>query len=159
MKLASLLTTALIAAAASAAPALAEDHTVKMLTRGPDGERMVFSPAYLEIAPGDTVTFEATDPTHNAQTIRGMLPEGAESFRGNMNQDVTVTFDEDGVYGVKCLPHYGMGMVALIKVGEGEAPNLEEAKAVRQPGQARGRFAELFEKAEADATQAGDPLP
>ena len=31
---------------------------------------------------------------------------------------LTVTFTVPGVYGVKCKPHYGMGMVALVVVGE-----------------------------------------
>jgi len=145
-----LLLSAAFATLAFAPAALAEDHEIQMLTTGSDGGRMVFEPAYLEVAPGDTVTFVATDPTHNAQTARGMLPEGAEGFRGAMNQDVSFTPDVEGVYGVVCQPHYGMGMVAVIKVGDGPAPNLEEARAARHPGRARDRFAELLDQAEAD---------
>lgn len=141
------LAAAASAIALSAGPALAEDHEVRMLTRGSDGTPMVFEPAYLEVAPGDTVTFVATDPTHNAQTLPGMLPEGAEGFTGRMNQDVTVTLTEEGVYGVKCLPHYAMGMVAVIKVGEGEPANLAEASAVRHPGRARQAFGQLLSEA------------
>ncbi|HEY8128674.1 MAG TPA: plastocyanin/azurin family copper-binding protein, partial [Hyphomicrobium sp.] len=33
-------------------------------------------------------------------------------------EDVAVTFEKPGIYGVKCLPHYGMGMVALVQVGK-----------------------------------------
>ena len=28
------------------------------------------------------------------------------------DEDVVLTVEKDGVYGVKCLPHYGMGMMA-----------------------------------------------
>ena len=45
---------------------------------------------------------------------------------------------------MKCLPHYGMGMVAMVVVG---APtNLEEARAVLQIGKAKQVMAGLFDK-------------
>lgn len=141
------LATGLAAIGLAAAPASAEEHQIRMLTRGSDGAPMVFEPAYLEVAPGDTVTFLATDPTHNAQSIPGMLPGGADGFAGRVNQDISVTLTQEGVYGVKCLPHYGMGMVAVIKVGEGEPANLAEASAVRHPGRAWTAFAELLAQA------------
>lgn len=130
--------------------ALAEDHEIQMRNVGSDGQSMVFEPAYLEIAPGDTVTFVNAQGAHNAQSIDTMLPEGAESFVGGMNQDVSFTPTEAGLYGIKCLPHYGAGMVALIKVGDGEAPNFDAASGVRHPGRARTRFEALLEQADAD---------
>ena len=99
-------------------------------------------PALVKIEPGDTVKFVATNKGHNAETINGMLPDGAAAFTGKVNQDIAVTFDKPGIYGVKCLPHYGMGMVALIVVGE--PPNLDAARAVTHPGKARPVFAALF---------------
>ena len=72
-------------------------------------------------------------------------PEGAEAFKSKFNEELTVTLDKEGVYGVKCTPHYGMGMVALIEVGQ--PVNLEEAKAVKQTGKAKAVFAELFGQA------------
>lgn len=125
-----------------AAPLHAAEFEVQMLNSGEAG-RMVFEPSFLEIAPGDTVIFKATDKGHNAETINGMIPEGAEPFKGAMGKDVTVTFDVEGAYGIKCLPHYAMGMVALIVVGENPA-NLEEAKAVNQPPMAQQRFDAAF---------------
>jgi len=47
---------------------------------------------------------------------------------------------------VKCKPHYMLGMVALIEVGE--PVNLEAAKAVKQKGKAKAAFAKLFEDVE-----------
>ena len=64
-----------------------------------------------------------------------MIPEGAETFKGKPSQDVTVTLDEEGVYGIRCTPHYGIGMVALIVVGE--PTNLAEAERVKNPGKAK----------------------
>ncbi|MCR9129742.1 MAG: pseudoazurin [Alphaproteobacteria bacterium] len=145
-----LLLSAALGAFALTPAALAEDHEIQMLNVGSDGQPMVFEPAYLEIAPGDTVTFVNAQGAHNAQSIDGMLPDGAEGFTGGMRQDITVQYDAIGVYGIKCMPHYGAGMVALIKVGDGEAPNLEAASGVRHPGRARQRFEELFAQAGAD---------
>ena len=121
--------------------AAAADFEIKMLNKGQNGA-MVFEPASLKIAKGDTVTFVATDKSHNAESVKGMLPEGAEPFKGKINEEIVVSLDKEGVYGVKCQPHYGMGMVALIEVGT--PVNLEEAKAVKQTGKAKTAFAELF---------------
>lgn len=38
-------------------------------------------PAFLAVAAGDTVLFLPTDKGDNVETIKGMLPEGAESFK------------------------------------------------------------------------------
>ena len=121
--------------------AQAADHQVQMLNKGERGA-MVFQPAFITAAPGDTVTFLPTDKSHDAQSIKDMLPEGAEPFKGKMNEQITVTFDKEGVYGVKCTPHYGMGMVALVVVGK--PVNLDQAKAVKQTGKAKKVFDELF---------------
>ena len=107
--------------------ALAESHEVQMLNTGPDGV-MVFEPAVLSINPGDSVTFKATNPGHNSESMAGMKPEGAEGWQGGMGQEVTVTFDQDGVYVYQCTPHLMMAMVGVIKVGSGS--NLEAIKAV-----------------------------
>lgn len=132
---------AALAASLTAGAAMAADHQVQMLNKGEKGV-MVFQPDFLTVAPGDTVTFVPTDKSHNAESIKGMIPEGAEPFKGKTNEAVTVTFDKDGVYGVKCMPHYGMGMVALVVVGK--PANVEEAKAVKQTGKAKKLFEELF---------------
>lgn len=121
--------------------AQAADHQVKMLNKGEKGS-MVFEPDFVVAAPGDTVTFVPTDKSHNAESIKGMLPEGVEPFKGKTNEQVVVTLGADGVYGVKCLPHYGMGMVALIVVGK--PVNLEAAKAVKQTGKSKKVFEQLF---------------
>lgn len=125
-----------------AVPASAADHEVKMLNKGADG-MMVFEPSLLKIAPGDTVHFVATDKGHNVMSIEGMMPEGATPFVGKMNEDLTVTFDKPGAYGFACKPHYGMGMVGLVIVGD--PSNLTQAEAVPQKGKAKQHFEKLFQ--------------
>lgn len=128
----------LLAGAASAA-----EFDVKMLNRGAEGP-MVFEPDMVKIAPGDTVRFIATDKGHDAMSIKGMLPDGAEPFEGKVGQDVAVTFTVPGVYGFKCKPHYAMGMVGVVVVGD--PVNLEQAKEVKQAGKAKKVFAKLLDE-------------
>jgi pseudoazurin len=138
MKLRSLTMAAVLLLSAPAL-SIAADFEVKMLNKGADGA-MVFEPAGLKIAPGDTVTFTPTDKGHNAEVIKGMLPEGAAEFKGKMNEQIKVTFDVPGLYGVKCAPHVGMGMVAAILVGDAPATNLEAFNAAKLPKKARERI-------------------
>jgi pseudoazurin len=148
-KLTTMATAAILMTIAGAAAAA--EVEVKMLNKGAEG-LMVFEPALVKIEPGDTVKFIATDKGHNAESIKGMFPADATPFVGKNNESIAVTFDKPGAYGVKCLPHYGMGMVALIVVGT--PGNLAEAKAVAQPGKAKQAFASLFEKLPTQAAEA-----
>tara|TARA_R110002020_G_scaffold407752_1_gene617715 strand:- start:539 stop:982 length:444 start_codon:yes stop_codon:yes gene_type:complete len=122
----------------------AAEIEVRMLNKGAKGA-MVFEPDLIVAAPGDTIRFIPTDKGHNVETIAGMLPDGAEPFKSKYNKEFTVTLDAEGVYGVKCSPHYAMGMVALIRVGD--PANAEDARAVKQSGKAKAVFAELFGQA------------
>ena len=123
--------------------ASAAEHEVKMLNKGEKGV-MVFEPDFLEVEVGDTVKFVPTDKGHDAESIKGMIPEGANSFKGKINEEITYTIEQEGVYGVKCTPHYAMGMVMMIVAGE--PVNAEEASGVRHPGKAKAHFASLFEQ-------------
>lgn len=136
-----LLISAAFALAAGAAGA--ETIEVLMLNKG-DAGAMVFQPAFVQAEPGDVIHFVATDKGHNVESIEGMLPEGVEGFKTEFNEDFELTVDAEGVYGIKCTPHYGLGMVALIQVGE--AVNLDAATAVKQKGKSRARMAELLEQ-------------
>jgi pseudoazurin len=129
----------------------AAEVEVKMLNKGTDGV-MVFEPALVKINPGDTVKFLASDKGHNVEVIDGMLPEGGQKFVGRVNEELAVTFDKPGVYGYKCKPHYGMGMVGMIVVGE--PANADLAKAATHPGKAKQAFVNLFDKLATTTTAA-----
>ncbi|RWN50534.1 pseudoazurin [Mesorhizobium sp.] len=132
---------ALGAALAFAGTAGAAEFEVRMLNKGEKGA-MVFEPDFVKAAPGDTIRFVPTDKGHNAETIKGMIPDGAEPFKSKFGEEITVTLDTEGVYGVKCTPHYGMDMVALIEVGD--SGNFDQAKAAKQSGKAKAVFAKLL---------------
>ncbi|RFP90233.1 pseudoazurin [Rhodobacteraceae bacterium 63075] len=131
-------TTGLLLAAVMGGGAFAETFEVKMLNKGADGDRMVFEPGFVQAAPGDTIKFIATDKGHNAETAKGMVPDGAEGFRGRINEEIEVTLDTEGVYGVICKPHYAMGMVMTIAVGDVDAPG--DFLEGRVPRKAKERF-------------------
>ena len=136
------LSAALALAILAGGAAHATEHTVRMMNKGESGA-MVFEPAAIAVAPGDVVHFLPTDKSHNVEAIKGMLPEGVKPFKSKVNEAFALTVTEPGYYGVKCSPHFSMGMVALIHVGDGAA-NLEAAKAAKLPAKAAERMKAAF---------------
>lgn len=126
-----------------ATSALAEVHEVQMFNRSENGP-MIYEPSFLRIAPGDQVRFIPTHASRNAQTMPEWLPEGAEPFRSRINEDFTVTLTMPGTYGIKCTPHYAMGMVMIVQVGEGAPGPIPEGV----PSRARERFEAILVAAE-----------
>ncbi|MDG1721923.1 MAG: pseudoazurin [SAR86 cluster bacterium] len=97
--------------------AFTADYSVKMLNQGSSGV-MVFEPAVLKINKGDTVNFISTDAAHNSASLPGMIPSGATSWSSELSQNISVTFDIEGLYAYQCTPHAVMAMVGVIQVGE-----------------------------------------
>lgn len=126
------------ALAALAFPAFAADHQVQMLNKGAAGA-MVFEPAFVQAEPGDTITFVPTDKSHDVVSLPGMMPEGVPEFESKLNEQYVLTVDKPGLYGVKCKPHFPMGMVALIQVG-GDASNYDALANGKLPKKARERM-------------------
>ena len=122
MKLKLLLAVSLLFALGLAGAA---EHTVEMKNMGADGS-MVFEPAVIKVAVGDTVNFVLIDQLHNSESVEGLTPEGAVTWKGGMNQNISVTLDKEGVYVYQCTPHVMLGMVGVIVAGE--PVNLEAIK-------------------------------
>jgi len=136
--------TSLALVALMAGAATAETHEVQMLNRG-DAGAMVFEPDFLQIAAGDTVIFLSADRGHNAEAIEVMVPAGAEVFSGRINEEISVSFDIEGLYGIRCTPHFAMGMVMTIAVGDAvDMP--EDFLEGRIPPTAIRRFEEQLSK-------------
>lgn len=140
------ITLSLLAITTMTSFAFAEEFEVKMLNKGEKGV-MVFEPDFVKAAPGDTIKFVPTDKGHNVESIKGMLPAGVEAFKSKFGAEYILNVGMEGVYGIKCSPHYGMGMIALISVGE--PVNIEEAKAVKHKGKAKKTFKAAFLELEA----------
>ena len=94
----------------------AAEHEIKMLNFGTDGG-MVFEPGFLKVNVGDTVNFKAIDLTHNTESVAGLIPEGATGWKGEINENVSVVIDKEGVYVYQCTPHVILGMVGVIRAG------------------------------------------
>lgn len=121
-------------------PALSAEIEVKMLNKGSDGQAMVFEPATVKAAVGDVITFVPVDKGHDAAAVKEMIPEGVADFKGKMNETVKVTVDKEGAYVIKCTPHLGMGMIALVVVGDAPPANLDVVKNGKLPKKARDRL-------------------
>ena len=115
--------------------AIAEEHVVASGATN-------FNPMHLFIKPGDTVRW--TNMTiHNSESMEGLIPEGAEHWKGKIGQEIAVTLDVEGVYIYKCFPHYANGMVAAIIVGE--ANNMDQLDA-NAKGREKGVIIKLKKK-------------
>jgi pseudoazurin len=130
----------LVIAGLFAFPALSAEIEVKMLNKGSDGQAMVFEPATVKAAVGDVITFVPVDKGHDAAAVKDMIPEGVADFKGKMNETVKVTVEKEGAYVVKCTPHLGMGMIALVVVGDAAPANLDAVKNGKLPKKARDRL-------------------
>ena len=135
---------AVLLSLSAAGAAWAETYEVKMLNRGASGP-MVYEPEFIQLQPGDKLKFLASSSGHDAVSIDGMLPAGAKPFKGKINEEIEVTFTEAGIYGIKCLPHYAMGMVMLVQVGD--APLSALKVPAEAPERAQKRLHEIAARA------------
>jgi pseudoazurin len=121
--------------------AFAAEHGVKMRNNNGKGKFMLFEPDVVKAAVGDIVKFVPTDKGHNAEAMPEIWLEGAAEFKGELNQEIVLTLDKAGIYGITCLPHYPMGMMAMIVAGE--PANAAQLESYKPSGGAEKRFLEL----------------
>ena len=122
---------------------IAENFEIKMLNRGVNGT-MVYEPNFLKVKVGDVIKFISVDKGHNVESITGMLPVGITKFKSKISDDFVFVVPKEGLYGLKCTPHYMMGMVAIIQAGS--ASNLDTVKNVKHRGKAKKRFKKILSK-------------
>jgi len=122
----------------------AAKHRIQMLNKSGD-KKYVFGQEITRIAVGDSIIFEPTDKGHNAVTIKGMLPVGATKIKTSYNKEVEITLTEPGIYGIKCAPHVGAGMIALIIVGDVSGYYIDLAK-IKLPKKAKIKMTELLDQ-------------
>ena len=128
----------------SISSAYAAEVQIEMLNKLGD-ESMVYSKKLVKVKPGDTVKWIATDKTHNVNFIKGGVPEGVELYKSTPNENAEFTFKTPGVYAYSCTPHYGMGMIGFVVVGDNTS-NLPAVKAVNYPGRAKKVAEEILSK-------------
>ncbi len=137
-----------------AQPSLAQQvHTVEMLNKDPDDKkrRMIFRPLVQVLEAGDTVRFASVDKGHNTESLKGMLPEGAEKWKSKLSKDFDLTLTVQGFYGYKCTPHTAMGMTGLLIVkGEGMMNNYEAVRGVKHKSRMQKVWDQIWAQVEAD---------
>ncbi|HVZ05447.1 pseudoazurin [Hyphomicrobium sp.] len=122
----------------------AAEHVIEMRNQDDAGNRMAFQPGFLNVAVGDTVKFVPKDKGHNAESVPEIWPDSVAKVKGAFSKEVVFKAEKDGLYVFKCLPHYGMGMVALVQVGK--PVNLDKVKAFKASGLAKKRLDGEVEK-------------
>ena len=130
---------------AMATSAFAEDATVEMWNKDPEDKsrKMVFSQEIVTIDPGQSVTWLATDKGHNVEMIDG--PDGYKlPKKSKISKDVTITFDQEGVYVYVCTPHASMGMMGIVVVGDLTQEAIDAVRDAKVRGKSKKKFAELL---------------
>lgn len=133
---------------------------VQMLNVNPADktQKMLFLPGVVRAQPGDTVTFRAVQKGHNAQSIEGLIPEGAEPFKGKINEEIELTLTVEGTYAYQCQPHSLMGMMGFLLVGNftTNLPAVREGALALRGKETKARAETLL--AEIDAIAAAEGL-
>jgi pseudoazurin len=125
---------------ALATPALAEDIYIEMLNKRDDGQKMVYGTDIARVEVGTTITWIPTSKGHNVEFIAG--PDGWDAPKKSKNgKEVSITFDQPGVYLYQCTPHKTMGMIALVVVGDGN----NDVSGAKVRGKSKQKLAELLE--------------
>jgi len=138
------IVSAFVLSVVAAQTASAAEVVVEMLNRDKATNTMnVFKPGLVKVAKGDTVKWVATNPGHNVAFVPGGVPAGVSAFSSGYTKEITYKFDKPGIYVYKCTPHFGMGMVGLVVVGNDKS-NLAAAKAAFVPPLAKKRLEPLF---------------
>ncbi len=126
------------------AAANAAEHVIEMRNKDNAGQPMAFEPSFVKVDVGDTVKFVPTDKGHNVESVTEIWPDGAPTIKGAFNAEVVFKAEKEGLYTVKCLPHYSMGMIAVVQVGK--PVNLDKVKEFKVPGASQKRLSAALEK-------------
>ena len=124
---------------------LPTEYTLEMWNKDPDDKKrkMVFSEEIVTVAPGAAVTWLATDKGHNVQIIDG--PDGYDlPKKSKLSKDVTLTFEQEGVYVYVCTPHASMGMIGIVVVGEATPEAIAAIKDAKVRGKSKKKFKALL---------------
>jgi pseudoazurin len=89
-----------------------------------DYQSLFFDPHFLTISPGDSIAFTVTNFDHQPQSV--FVPDGARHWQAETGENITVQFEEEGVYIFDCHYHNVMGMAGVILVGS--PGNVEAAR-------------------------------
>ena len=120
----------------------AADVTIDMLNKDGSGRKMVYSKEIAQVAVGDTITWLPATKGHNVHFISA--PDGVKKLpKSKFNKEFSYTFEKEGIYLYQCTPHKGMGMIALVVVGD-NLDNLANIKKAKVLGKSKKKLKELL---------------
>ena len=120
----------------------AADVTIDMLNKDANGNKMVYGKEIAEVAVGDTITWLPASKGHNVHFISA--PDGVKKLpKSKFNKEFSYTFEKEGIYLYQCTPHKGMGMIALVVVGD-NLDNLANIKKAKVLGKSKKKLKELL---------------
>ena len=120
----------------------AADVTIDMLNKDGSGRKMVYSKEIAQVAVGDTITWLPASKGHNVHFISA--PDGVKKLpKSKFNKEFSYTFEKEGIYLYQCTPHKGMGMIALVVVGD-NLDNLANIKKAKVLGKSKKKLKELL---------------
>jgi len=120
----------------------AADVTIDMLNKDGSGRKMVYSKEVAQVAVGDTITWLPASKGHNVHFISA--PDGVKKLpKSKFNKEFSYTFEKEGIYLYQCTPHKGMGMIALVVVGD-NLDNLANIKKAKVLGKSKKKLKELL---------------
>jgi plastocyanin len=124
---------ALLASLATASSAAAAEWTVNAVD-------YAFQPPELQVAPGDTVTWNFVNGGHTATSTRGQA-ERWDSGSAAAGQRYPHTFETPGRYQYICVPHEAFDMKGVVTVGaDAVAKTVSGFRARRTGNRVRVRF-------------------
>ena len=81
-----------------------------------------FEPSLVRANVGDTVLFIPQDGGHATTSL--IVPQGGVPWEAPLNSEARITVTAPGVYLYKSRPHFAVGMIGMIVVGD---PNANRA--------------------------------
>ena len=130
----------LVIAAFLSTPSFAADVAIEMLNKDADGNKMVYSQELVKIEVGDTVTWVPSSKGHNVEMISS---PNKMKFKSKNGKEAKITFDTPGIYYYLCTPHKGMGMIALVIVGD-DTSNKDAIAKAKAMGKSKKKLKELL---------------
>ena len=116
------------------------NHQVTMNDRDSAGNRLAFEKEILSISSGDSVTWLPVDKGHNIEMVAS--PNNLK-FSSSAGEEVTLKFEDPGIYYYRCSPHKSAGMIGLIIV-DNNYSNIEQIKSSNAPGRAKVKLNSLL---------------
>ena len=116
------------------------NYQVTMNDRDSAGNRLAFEKEILSISSGDSVTWLPVDKGHNIEMVASPINLKFSSFAG---EEVTLKFEDPGIYYYRCSPHKSAGMIGLIIV-DNNYSNIEQIKSSNAPGRAKIKLTSLL---------------